>query len=203
MSEVLVDGILKFWFGPLNTQGLPEKKEKSKQWWKKDPEFDQSIQNQYGHLMELAPMGAYDRWSLDLAGRAALIILLDQFPRNLYRGKARAFYTDAKALVQTLEALTKGEHLKMPLAHAYFTLMPLMHAEDLVLQDLGIKQFQELEGTARGDDAQALLRGAVDFAKQHRDIIVQFGRFPHRNEALGRESSRDELDFLKNGGATF
>ena len=81
--------------------------------------------------------------------------------------------------------------------------MPLMHSEDLALQELGIKHFKELEEKAPGEAGKAMMKGAVDYAVQHRDIIAQFGRFPHRNEALGRESTEEELDFLKNGGATF
>ncbi len=203
MSEVLADSVLNFWFGPLDVHGLPESKEKSAQWWKKDPEFDKSIRNQYGSLMEMAPMGAYDRWANTPKGRVALIVLLDQFPRNLYRGVARAFYTDVKAQLMTREALHKNELVELPLAYAYFTLMPLMHAENLELQDLGLSEFRKLEARAEGEAAKKMMQGAVNFMQQHRDIIARFGRFPHRNAALGRESLREEIEFLENGGPTF
>lgn len=203
MTEVIAQGILNFWFGPLDAHGMPEKKDKVSTWWKKDPEFDKSIQNMYGNLMEMAPMGAYDRWSLTPEGRVALIILLDQFPRNLFRNKARAFYTDAKAQVQTREAIIKGEHRTLPLSYAYFVLMPLMHAEDLELQDLGLQGFKELVDRAESDEAKKTMQGALDYMQQHRDIIAEFGRFPHRNEPLGREATKEEIDYLKNGGKTF
>ncbi|RZA17939.1 MAG: DUF924 domain-containing protein, partial [Proteobacteria bacterium] len=188
MSEVLVSGILDFWFGPLNAEGMPEKKEKQAGWFKKDPEFDQRIQKQYGNLMEMAPMGAYDRFANTPEGRTALIILLDQFPRNLFRSKPRAFYTDEKAVVQAREATLKGEHLSLPLSYAYFVLMPFMHSESAEMQDLGLKHFKVLEAKASGAGKE-MMKGAVDYMNQHRDIIVQFGRFPHRNEILGREST--------------
>lgn len=203
MTEVLAESILKFWFGPLDAYGMPEKKEKVQTWWKKDPEFDQSIQKHYGSLMDMAPMGAYDRWANTPQGRVALILVLDQFPRNLYRGKARAFYTDEKAQVQTREAIIKGEHLTLPLSYAYFVLMPLMHAENLELQELGMKSFQQLVDKAESDNAKTTMKSALNFMRQHRDIIAEFGRFPHRNEALGREATKEEIAFLKNGGATF
>ncbi len=203
MSEVLADSILNFWIGPLDANGMPEIKEKSAQWFKKDPTFDSSIQKLYGSLMDMAPMGAYDRWANTPNGRVALIVLLDQFPRNLYRGMARAFYTDAKAQLMTHEALKKGEVDTLPLVYAYFVLMPLMHAENLELQDLGLNEFKKLEARAEGEAAKKLMKSASNFMQQHRDIIAQFGRFPHRNLALRRESTKEELSFLENGGASF
>ena len=202
MNDVLVDGILKFWFGELDAEGLAAE-EKQKQWFTKDDAFDKRIRNQFGSLMELAPMGAYDRWSLTSEGKVGLIVLLDQFSRNLYRGKARAFYCDEKAQVLTLKAIDAGEHVSLPLSYAYFALIPLMHAENLDRQNLGVKLFQELGERARSGRGKAMMKGAIDYMILHRDIIARFGRFPHRNEALGRESTPAEIEFLANGGPTF
>ncbi len=201
MSEVLVKGILDFWFGPLDSQGLAQKS-KVKQWFAKDDAFDNTIRSQFGNLMELAPMGAYDLWSKNPEGRVALIVLLDQFPRNLFRSQARAFYCDEKAQVLCLQAVAAHEHLTLPLSYAYFVLMPLMHAEKLELQDLGVKLWGELAEREKGDGKDLML-GAVSYMIKHRDIIAQFGRFPHRNAALGRSSTAAELEFLANGGPTF
>jgi len=201
MSQVLVKGILDFWFGPLDNLGLASK-EKQKRWFAKDDSFDKSIRSQFGDLMELAPMGAYDLWSKSPEGRVALIVLLDQFSRNLYRGHARAFYCDEKAQVLTMQAIHASEHLTLPLSYAYFVLMPLMHAEKLELQDLGVKLFLELADRSEGA-ARDLMTSAADFATRHRDIIAQFGRFPHRNAFLGRTSTTAEQEFLANGGPTF
>ncbi|RYZ57769.1 MAG: DUF924 domain-containing protein [Proteobacteria bacterium] len=201
MSQVLVSSILDFWFGPLDAEGMASEK-KMKNWFAKDDDFDKSIKSLYGNLMELAPMGAYDLWGKTPEGRVALLIVLDQFPRNLFRGKARSFYTDEKAQVVCTSALAAGEHLTLPISYAYFILMPLMHSETLALQDLGVKHFKELRDRSEGK-AKKMMEGAVDYAIKHRDIVAEFGRFPHRNEFLGRESTPAEIKFLAEGGARF
>lgn len=203
MSQVLVKGILDFWFGPLDAQGLAAE-EKRKNWFAKDEAFDKSIESQFGNLMELAPMGAYDLWLKTPEGRVALIVLMDQFSRNVFRGKPRAFYCDEKVQVIARQAIAAGEHLSQPLSYGYFILMPLMHAENLELQDLGVKLFQELAEKTKGQgEAGTMMGSALDYMRQHRDIIATFGRFPHRNVILGRQSSPEEIAFLKSGGPTF
>ncbi|RZA12600.1 MAG: DUF924 domain-containing protein [Proteobacteria bacterium] len=201
MTEVVAEGLLNFWFGKLDANGVAAEA-KQKQWFAKDDAFDKSIKSQYGSLMELAPMGAYDRWSLTPEGRTALIVLLDQFPRNLFRGQARSFYTDEKAQFQTRKAVEAGEHLSLPISYAYFTLMPLMHAEHIEAQEELIKHFTLLHDREMGK-GKSLMENALKYAVMHRDIIAQFGRFPHRNHQMQRESTKAELDFLANGGPTF
>ena len=203
MIPVLAQGILDFWFGPLDAQGLASEK-KRKNWFSKNDDFDKSIKSQFGNLMELAPMGAYDLWIKAPESRVALVVLMDQFSRNLFRGKPRAFYCDEKTQVVTMQAIKAGEHLSLPVSYGYFVLMPLMHAEKLELQDLGVKLFGELHEQNIGKGAaETMTKGALAYMKQHRDIIAQFGRFPHRNEIMGRESTPEESVFLKNGGPTF
>ncbi|MBC7661627.1 MAG: DUF924 domain-containing protein [Chitinophagaceae bacterium] len=201
MTEVIANGLLNFWFGALDSDGVASAA-KQKQWFVKDDAFDKSIKSQYGSLMELAPMGAYDRWSLTPEGRVALIVLLDQLPRNLYRGNARSFYTDAKAQFQNRKAVEAGEHLSLPLSYAYFVLMPLMHAEHIEAQDECVRHFTQLRDRESGR-GRIMMENALTFAHTHRDIIARFGRFPHRNFEMNRESSAAEIEFLANGGPTF
>ena len=122
----------------------------------------------------------------------ALVILLDQFPRNLFRGQARAFAGDARALALAKRAVAAGLDEAMPRAHRLFLYMPFEHSEDLADQETCIERMTAL-GSA----------GYLDYARRHRDIIARFGRFPHRNAALGRDSTAEEIAFLKEPGSSF
>ena len=128
--DPLVSSILDFWFGELDQDGASSS-EKSSRWFKKDPEFDSSINRIYGSYLETAAMGAYDRWTSSIEGSAALIVLLDQFSRNIFRGEAKAWIFDPKALSITLMLLERGDILKAPAAYAYFMLLPTMYNTDI------------------------------------------------------------------------
>jgi uncharacterized protein (DUF924 family) len=136
--------------------------------------------------------GERDSWANTAAGCLALIILLDQFTRNIYRNTPRAFSGDEMALALSLRCLERGYLDDADANQRHFMLMPLMHSEDLAIQDMSLPLF-ETHTNAR----------TLDYAQQHRDIVARFGRFPHRNAILGRPSSPEEIEFLTQPGSSF
>lgn len=198
MSEaaVLAADLVDLWFGPLSPDGNvgPDKRGR---WFKVDPAFDKLLAKRYGEYTDPALMGAFDSWTTSDLGLVALMLLLDQIPRNIYRGQARAFYYDRKALVLALGAYETGKSFQLPAVHAAFTLMPLMHAEDLEVQDRSVEAFEGLLALYRGSGVEAAIKNHVAEAHRHRDLIQRFGRFPGRNAALNRASSDAELEFLQ------
>ena len=134
-------------------------------------------------------------------GALALILLLDQFTRNMHRGTPQAFAGDARALGLALQLVASGEHLQLPPLQRWFTVMLLEHAEDAALQQQCVRLFEALAGDA--GPHRAVLTGALDHARRHRDVIARFGRFPHRNAILGRASTAEEAAFLLQPGSSF
>ena len=200
-KEPLVTQILDFWFGQLDSEGgvAPDK---SQQWFTKDPIFDARIKRLFGDYLETASMGALDRWTSSIEGTTALIVMLDQFPRNIFRGNERSFRCDKKALSICLAAIDNGQLWQAPTAYAYTMLMPAMHSEHLDIQNKGVECFSILTEKSEGS-AKTMMTNALDYAKRHRDIIEKFQRFPHRNTILGRESTREEEAFLQTPGSSF
>ena len=170
--------IIEFWFA-----AGPE------QWFTKAPEFDAEIARRFGDATEQAAGGAFDHWCENSDGTLALILLLDQFPRNIHRGSARAFSADGKALAIARTAIERGIDREQPVERRKWLYLPLEHAEDLKAQEECVALFE-----ATGIEAD--LKWAID----HRDIIARFGRFPHRNAVLGRQSTPEEDQFLADGG---
>lgn len=159
------------------------------QWFGARPQFDEAIRLKFEGVHHAAARGEYDRWAETPDGTLALLILLDQFPRNLYRRSGHAFATDGKALAIAHAAADKGWHRQVDKDLAAFMLLPFEHSEDLGDQDRGLLLAREL--------------GDPEFLKWHqihRDIIARFGRFPHRNPMLGRVTTADEQAFLDDGG---
>jgi uncharacterized protein (DUF924 family) len=174
--------IVSFWFSP-EVQPL---------WFEKNPEFDDSIRRRFGHTYEeavrLLKGVDLDKLDIDLNEALALIIILDQFPRNMFRDKPKAFATDALALSLSRNVSQKYFEAKLPSsAHYNFLYMPFMHSEVLKDQEEGIRLFSSIPGNDR----------TIGYAKLHKDIIAQFGRFPHRNKILGRASTAEEIAYLK------
>lgn len=161
----------------------------SERWFGKDAEFDEAILRRFGDIYEQAVRGELDGWRSDPTGALALVILLDQFPRNMFRNTPKAFATDEQALEIAREALARGDHRTVAEDVNQFLAMPMMHSESLADQDSCVAWMSEI-----GDADN------VTFAKEHRDIVARFGRFPHRNAILGRESSEAERQFLADGG---
>ena len=158
-------------------------------WFKKNTAFDEAIRLKFEPVHHRAARGEYDGWIEDAEGSLALLILLDQFPRNLYRGSAHAFATDPKARAIALVAVDRGfDRRPEPILRNFFYL-PFLHSEGLADQDYGLALCTEA-----GDPDN------IKWAGLHRDIIVRFGRFPHRNGALGRKTTPEEQEFLDEGG---
>ncbi len=175
--------VLEFWFGP----GMKER------WFKKDPAFDAEVRARLGVLQERAAAGEFGAWPGCAEGCLALIVLLDQVPRNLFRDAARAFATDAAAREVTVHALAQGFDAAFSQDQRGFLYMPLEHSESVEDQDLCLRL------TALLDENPAWR----EWALPHRDIIARFGRFPHRNAALGRESTPEERAFLEQPNSSF
>lgn len=170
--------VIGFW-----THAGPQK------WFKKDERFDSVIQLKFEPVHHAAARGQYDHWMDSAQGALALLLLLDQFPRNLYRGSAHAFATDPKALAFARIAISRRWHWEVAPELAQFIVLPFEHSENLADQDIALALAEEL-----GDP------DLKKWAGVHRDIIVRFGRFPHRNAALGRDTTPEEQAFLDDGG---
>jgi uncharacterized protein (DUF924 family) len=158
-------------------------------WFTRDAAFDGELSVRFKDALAKARGGAFDHWTETPKGTLALIILLDQFSRNIHRGSPLAFAADPKALALAKAAVARGDHLAMPATLARWIIMPFEHAEDLDAQMRCVALF-----LARDPDDMA------HWAKIHLDIIARFGRFPHRNSILGRKSTPEELAYLADGG---
>lgn len=189
--------ILDFWFGDGLQLGWPSDN-RSALWFGGGPALDADITQRFGPLVHSAVQGGLREWETDPMQRVALIVLLDQFTRNVFRGRPEAFAGDARAQTLSLATLALGQDDSLPTVAQMFVLMPLMHAEDPLLQAACEHRFRQLQTRSQPATA-AQLQGNVDAAVQHRAIVDQFGRFPHRNTTLGRISTAEETAFLTHG----
>ena len=192
------DDVLAFWFGQPDDATYGQYR---KAWFIKDAEFDQQIQQQFLSDVQSAAAGGYDDWQTTPVSAVALLILLDQYPRNIYRGDPRSFATDAKALSVAQALVDSAKDKSLIPAQRFFVYVPFEHSEKLVHQNRCVALMRELNEEFPGlDDG---LKGGLDYAIRHRDVIERFGRFPHRNEILGRESTPEEKVFLQQPGSRF
>lgn len=189
----MIRDVLDFWFadGPDGYRLA---------WFKRDDAFDAEIRTRFGPLVAPARAGSLDDWASTPEGALALFLVLDQFPRNLFRGSPEAFASDAHALTLA-RRIVLGARLDLALTptQRVFLYLPFEHAEDMAAQDLSVALFEGL----RDHPAHAAANGTIDYAWRHRAVIAQFGRFPHRNAVLGRESTPAELTYLAQPGAGF
>ncbi len=189
--------LLDHWCGDGLARGWPSES-RDQLWFGFNPEQDEALRRHYGALVERALAGGLTDWSATPLGRLALVLLLDQLTRNLFRRQPRAFAGDPRAQALTLEAIATGEDEGLPVVGRVFLYMPLLHAESLALQDEAVRRFERLR-----EQAPAFCHAELDdnlrYARLHRDIVARFGRFPHRNEALGRDSTAEERAFLTDG----
>ncbi len=183
--------VLSFWFGAENDYGS-----RRKEWFRKDAAFDAEIEARFRALHEEAARGDLEPWKRGVGDCLALIVLLDQFPRNMFRGSARAFSSDGRALDAARHALAMRYDLEMLPVERMFTYLPFEHSEALEDQLLCLGLMRPLEEFEETKDV-------YPYAVRHHEIIARFGRFPHRNEALGRPSTPEELEFLKQPGSGF
>ncbi|MBG6072520.1 MULTISPECIES: DUF924 family protein [unclassified Polaromonas] len=189
--------ILSFWLGDGLALGWPSKG-MNRRWFLGGATLDDEIRVRFGQAVQSALQGGLATWESSLHSRLALVILLDQFTRNLFRGTARAFDGDVQARQLTLNTLAQQEDQELPWVGRVFLYMPLMHAEDLVLQEKCVASFSQLVADAP-TPLKPKLQGSLDSAIKHQGIIARFGRFPYRNAVMGRKSSAEEKEFLRNG----
>lgn len=199
MSVATSEEVLAFWFGPPGSPPLAG----ATKWWSKDEAFDREVRERFEGTIAAAAAGELDGWKATPRGRLALVIVLDQLSRNAFRGTPRSFAEDGRARDLTLEALDTGEDRQLEPIERSFLYMPLMHAENADLQRKCIAAFERLCDTTPQPDLQKYTANNLDFARKHAEIIERFGRFPHRNEILGRTSTPEELEFLKQPGSSF
>ena len=184
--------ILDFWFGREDEPGYGEFRD---EWFKRDEEFDRQVRERFLEDYERAARGEYDHWQEEPESCLALVILLDQFPRNLFRDNPRTYATDDKALYISREAVQKGFDRKLPPFQRHFLYMPFMHSENLADQQSSVTLFRQLAEEGGPD--------VTEYAEGHREIVERFGRFPHRNETLGRQTTPEEAEFLEQPGSSF
>jgi uncharacterized protein (DUF924 family) len=193
--------IREFWFGT-QADDKTAAAEKSRLWWGKDPAIDRAIAERFASCVEQAAAGQLDTWRKTPEGLLALILLTDQFRRNIYRDTPAAFSADPLALGWSREAVSAGIHRRLRPIERVFLYLPFEHSESLADQDQAVALFQELVEEA-GPNAAGVYDGYLDFAHRHREVIQRFGRFPHRNRILGRASTAEEEAFLKQKGSSF
>jgi uncharacterized protein (DUF924 family) len=187
------DSVLRFWFGEDWQQVPPRPQQK---WFVKDPVFDQSVREWFTGTYAQATAGRLEHWTETAAGTLALTIVLDQFPRNMFRDTPQAFASDAQALRVADYAIDRDFDQDLPPVMRIFFYLPFEHSENLNNQNRAV---QLLKSSA--DDPE--LGSYYEFALKHQAVIAQFGRFPHRNQILGRESTPEEQAFLQQPGSRF
>ncbi len=171
--------VLTFWFEEIEPA----------QHWKKDPDFDRMIGDRFGAIHRAANHCELFGWRKEPSGRLAEIIVLDQFSRNIYRDRPEAFASDSLALALAQEAIAIGADKQLAEGHVSFLYMPFMHSESAAIHEVAVRLFPD--------------PGNLDYELKHKAIIDRFGRYPHRNNVLGRESTAEEIEFLKGPGSSF
>ena len=185
--------VVDFWLGSPDS---PERGSGRDVWFRKDPAFDDVVRQRFGDAVNIAVAGGYGEWCNTAGGALARVLLLDQFTRNVFRDTPRAFAGDARALATAEDAIGRGFDRELEPYGRWFMYMPFEHAEDVAAQRRSLALFGTLG--EKTNDASAL-----QWAQKHADVIFRFGRFPHRNAILGRESSPEELAFLAQPGSRF
>ena len=193
--------VLDFWFLPEGSEGYGTLRDV---WFKKDAAFDAVIVERFGALIGQAVAGGLREWDAQgPRGSVARILVLDQFTRNAWRGQPASFAGDALALAAARALVDSGAERSLPPLMRWFVYMPFEHAEDAAMQARSVELFAALAAQHAGQPLHEGLAGALDYAHRHRGVIARFGRFPHRNAILGRASSAEEIDFLKQPGSSF
>ena len=201
MSATTPKDVTTFWFRDA-TRSPEALERRGAVWFGAEPAFDRECATRFAVSLEDAARGALDDWTGTPQGRLALVILLDQMPRNIHRGSPAAFAHDEQAAAHCIAGIESGQDHSLHPVERVFLYMPLQHAEDLGLQHRSVERFESL--AAEVDDAwRDRFAENAHYARLHRDIVERFGRFPHRNRVLGRESTEEELSYLADGAPTF
>jgi uncharacterized protein (DUF924 family) len=191
--KVTPEAILAFWFGREGEEGYGEYREA---WFSRDPDFDREVRDRFEDAYEEAVVGKLEQWKEEARSCLALILVLDQFPRNMFRGDARMYAADGLALAAARHALQQAYDRELAPVQRMFMYLPFEHSENLEDQRLSVELFRMLAEETGSQDT-------LIYAVQHLKIIDRFGRFPHRNEILGRWSTPEEAEFLKEPGSSF
>ena len=181
-SSVLADDVLEFWY----VESDPS------QWFRKDEHYDSLIRDRFADLIEEALRGEHDDWASSDLGALALVLVLDQFPRNIFRDDARSYAGDTKALEISLAAQARGSWVEFEPDYKHFLLVPMMHSEALEVQETSLPLFKD-----------HCSQDVYVYAVKHRDVVARFGRFPHRNSILGRGFNARRARFLADPGFVF
>lgn len=200
------DVILQFWFGSLTDAiAIDKKSPPAKLWFNGGKAFDDEIRQKFLRDYLKARAGEHKDWETTARGRLALILIFDQFSRNMFRGTPQAFETDGHALELTRRSIKDGKDKELMCVERVFLYMPFMHAEDLRLQEEGVGKFEALveDSKTKSPHNTSYFEYNLKFMRQHREIIAKFGRFSHRNAVLGRISTPEENEFLSKPGSAF
>jgi len=202
MIPTSASAVLDVWFDGCSATELGNG---SSRWYRKDDAFDAMLRTRFGEDLERAGSGELGGWCCAPRGSLALVVLCDQFARNVHRGTARSFAFDALALATSLGARARGEDAALTIPERVFLAMPLMHSESLAIHDEATAVFEAI--IAHAERAVPTLvsyaKTTVGYEVKHRAILDRFGRYPHRNAILGRESTADEKAFLETAGSSF
>ena len=193
MADATAKDVIDFWFSDRDETGAFVFR---KAWFEKDSAFDETIRQKFGSLYRSAATRALDGWRGAPRTALALVVVLDQFSRNMFRDDPAMYEADDYAVEVATGAIEQDHHLAFPLIQKWFFYMPLMHSENLAHQDACVRLFQELP------DSETVARGR-EAAQQHRDIVARFGRFPHRNSILDRPTTEEEAAFLLEPNSSF
>lgn len=194
MAAVTPVEVIDFWFGAPES---PERSQFRDQWFKVDAAFDEQIRQRFLPVWEALRAGELEHWRSTPQDTLAYLIVADQFPRNCFRATAKAFASDAQALIAATELVGVGGDTKLSPLQRCFVYLPFEHNESMAMQDRSVQLFSALAA------AHPEMASVLDYARRHREVIERFGRFPHRNAALGRESTAEERVFLSEPGSSF
>lgn len=187
--------LLEFWFGE-NPDDPLEMARRHKSWFVPSDDYDKIIRERFKNTIERAFTGEFDAWASSARGSLALVILFDQITRTIYRGTAQAFAGDDRAMAITESAIARGFDLEVRFIERYMFYLPFEHAEEIESQNRCVNYFQQLADIA-APGFKEIIGGTVPIAKDHREVIRRFGRFPHRNVPLGRTSTDEELAWIE------
>ena len=195
------EDVLDFWFGQPGSAADVAARQ-NKLWFGKSAANDQLVTERFADTLLAAGAGKLDHWALTPRNQLALIVVLDQFPHHIHRNHGQSFAYDAQSLALAQAMIENGDAARITPIERVFVYLPLEHAESMAMQDLSVTLYAQLEADAIPAE-RPLFKGFLDYAQQHREVVARFGRFPHRNDLLGRPSTADEIAFLKQPGSRF
>ena len=195
------DAVLDFWFGAPGSAAEVAARQRAL-WFAKSAANDRIVIERFAETLVAAGKGELAGWAATPRGRLALIVVLDQFPHHIHRDHGQSFAYDAQSLALAMEMIERGEDAHLTPIERVFVYLPLEHAESIEVQDLSVALYETLANEAVAAERQ-LFDGFLDYARKHRDVVARFGRFPHRNELLGRPDTAEEIEFLKQPGSRF